>query len=574
MDGIIALALAKKYTDQVGQQIISAGFKVQVEQDRSILNGQGQEKILYLLPKASGSAGDGYDEFVYAQNSWEWVGKTDVDLSNYALKTEVGDLSNLPTTDKSSLVAAVSETFTNVSSGKALVASAITDKGVQTASDATFATMAQNIEDIPTGGGVKTQKVNFYDFKGNLAHSYTTAEAAELTEMPEAPTIEGFTFQKWNWSLASVKTWLTKHENDNCDLNVGGLYVTTDGHTRIYMHLREAELASLEMPFCIEQMDGTVTIDWGDGSTPETITAAGIYSHLWQVNQYPTDVVIDIEYIPSGATKLVLGRSVGYTTYGLFNNETYYASCVEKVEYGNNNNFSYYSATFKNCKNLKTINIPFGFSIIGNSTFQICTSLTSTVLPDGVTSIIDYAFYGCANLSLTVLPDGITSIGNRAFYNCTNLSLTMLPDGITSIGNSAFYGCVNLPLTVLPDGITSIGNSTFQNCISLTLTVLPDGVTSIIDYAFYGCTNLSLTVLPDGITSIGNSAFQNCTSLYIIDLTAFTDPQSIPTLANINAFNNIPTRARFWVKNQSMYDAFTTATNWSTYASKFVIKGA
>lgn len=148
MDGIIALALAKKYADQVGQQVISAGFKVQVEQDRSILNGQGQEKILYLLPKASGSTGDGYDEFVYAQNSWEWIGKTDIDLSVYALKTEVGDLSNLPTTDKSSLVAAVSETFTNVSDGKALVASAITDKGVQTSSDATFAIMAQNIEDI------------------------------------------------------------------------------------------------------------------------------------------------------------------------------------------------------------------------------------------------------------------------------------------------------------------------------------------------------------------------------------------------------------------------------------------
>ena len=319
--------------------------------------------------------------------------------------------------------------------------------------------MPTRIENIPTSGGVKPQKVNFYDFKGNLAHSYTAEEAAELTEMPEAPTIEGFTFQKWNRSLASVKLWLTKHENDNCDLNVGGLYVTTDGHTRIYMHLREAELANLEMPFCIHQMAGTVTIDWGDGSTPETITAAGIYSHVWQVNQYPTDVVIDIEYIPSGATKLVLGRSVGSTTYGLFNNETYYASCVEKVEYGNNNNFSTYSATFKNCNHLKSINIPYG----------------------------------------------VTSIGSEAFR---------------------------------------------------------------------GCTNLALTVLPDGITSISGGAFSDCACLYIIDLTAFTDPQSIPTLANTNAFGGIPAQAQFWVENQEMYDVFTTATNWSTYASKFVIKGA
>ena len=194
--------------------------------------------------------------------------------------------------------------------------------------------MPTRIANIPSGGEVEAQRVNFCDFKGNLAHSYTAAEAAELTELPAAPVIEGFTFQKWNWSLASVKTWLTKHENDNCDLNVGGLYVTTDGHTRIYMHLREAELAHIAMPFCIQQMAGTVIIDWGDGSTPETITAAGVYSHTWQVNQYPADVVIDIEYVPSGSPKLVLGRASGSTTYGLFNNETYYASCVEKVEYG------------------------------------------------------------------------------------------------------------------------------------------------------------------------------------------------------------------------------------------------
>ena len=481
MDGLIAYALSKKYADEVGQSILDAGFKTQVEQDRSILQTVGQEKILYFIPKTTAKPSDGYDEYVYSNNAWEQVGATDVDLSSYATKAEVGDLDNLPTTDKSSIVSAISETFTSVSNGKSLVASAITDKGVSTSSDATFEIMAQNIEAIPTGSP-KPKTVNFYDFKGNLAHSYTAAEAAELTEMPEAPVIEGFTFQKWNWSLASVKTWLTKHENDNCDLSVGGLYVTTDGHTRIYMHLREAELATLEMPFCIQQMAGTVVIDWGDNSNSETITAAGIYSHLWQVNSYPADVMIDIEYVPSGSIKLVLGLVAGGIPYGLFNNETYYASCVEKVEYGTNTDMLIYSATFKNCSKLKSINIPSGF-----------------------TNISGYAFSGCTNLALTVLPDGITRISGGAFSSCTNLALTVLPDGITRIGENAFRGC---------------------------------------------------------------------TSLYFIDLTAFTDPQAIPTLANVNAFQNIPATAQFIVANQEMYDAFTTATNWSTYASKFVIEGA
>ena len=50
------------------------------------------------------------------------------------------------------ITARMNEVFRSVSNGKALVASAITDKGVPTASDATFATMANNISQIGAGG--------------------------------------------------------------------------------------------------------------------------------------------------------------------------------------------------------------------------------------------------------------------------------------------------------------------------------------------------------------------------------------------------------------------------------------
>ncbi len=48
---------------------------------------------------------------------------------------------------------ALSGLFTSVSSGKARIASAITDKGVPTQEDASFADMAENIRRIPTGTG-------------------------------------------------------------------------------------------------------------------------------------------------------------------------------------------------------------------------------------------------------------------------------------------------------------------------------------------------------------------------------------------------------------------------------------
>lgn len=84
MDGLIAYVLSKKYTDKVAQTILSAGFKVQVEQDRSILEGEGEEKVLYLIPKEDSSSGDAYDEYVYAGGTWECVGSTSIDLSDYA----------------------------------------------------------------------------------------------------------------------------------------------------------------------------------------------------------------------------------------------------------------------------------------------------------------------------------------------------------------------------------------------------------------------------------------------------------------------------------------------------------
>ncbi len=59
-----------------------------------------------------------------------------VDLSGYAKTSELNSLK------------------TSVSEGKSLIASAVTDKGVNTAEDASFQTIASNIKNIP---GVKTR---------------------------------------------------------------------------------------------------------------------------------------------------------------------------------------------------------------------------------------------------------------------------------------------------------------------------------------------------------------------------------------------------------------------------------
>jgi len=67
-----------------------------------------------------------------------------------AVDAVVGDMSAVPTIAKDA-AGAISELFTNVSDGKAVIAAAITDKGIPTAASETFAKMADNIESIPVG---------------------------------------------------------------------------------------------------------------------------------------------------------------------------------------------------------------------------------------------------------------------------------------------------------------------------------------------------------------------------------------------------------------------------------------
>ena len=97
MADILTLAIVLSNANKKFEEAKREGFKVQVESDRSILESTGEEKIFYFLPKTVSKPKDGYDEFIYANNNWEQVGVTDVDLSMYgtALSLEDGILSLL-----------------------------------------------------------------------------------------------------------------------------------------------------------------------------------------------------------------------------------------------------------------------------------------------------------------------------------------------------------------------------------------------------------------------------------------------------------------------------------------------
>ena len=432
-----------------------------------------------------------------------------------------------------------------------VVDSAVLDAGMKSVADAIRAKAGTTdllawpdgfkaaVEGIQTGGGggttsdVAMKDVNFYDYDGTLVASYTLAEAKALTTLPDVPTHDGLTFQGWNWSLEKIHA-LTH------PMNVGAMYITDDGATRL--HIRIATIGRMTVPLYIGQtVANGVSIDWGDGSTAETLAGTGNVntSHIYAE---PGDYVISL--MPQDGCTLSFGNgSSSYCVMGATgNNGRVYCNMLQEVYIGKN------------------------VTSIGTHAFQNCYSLASITIPDGVTSIGNSVFQSCRSLTSITIPTGVTSIGDSAFGNCSSLVNITIPDGVTSIGTYAFNSCYSIASITIPTGVTSIGNSAFYSCSSLASITIPTGVTSISNYAFNGCSSLASITIPTGVTSIGNNAFNSCYGMRYYDFSACTD---IPTLSNSNAFKNIPSDCQMLIPS-ALYDEWKAATNWSTYADHIV----
>ena len=344
-----------------------------------------------------------------------------------------------------------------------------------------------------------------------------------------------------------------------------------DGNTHIWITLPEGRTSPM-LGVC---PNGTVTVDWGDGTTPDTLTGTSTSTVKWtpthnyaEAGDYVITLTVDGEMGFSGSSSSnQYANLLRYSSGGDSRNRAY-QNAVQKIEIGSGVT-SISGSAFFNCGSLTSIVIPDSVTSIGSDAFYNCYSLASIVIPDGVTIISGSAFNNCYSLTSIVIPDGVTSIGGGAFQYCCSLTSIVIPDGVTSIGSSAFKHCYSLASIVIPDSVTSIGTDAFNSCYSLTSMtsiVIPDGVTSIGNYAFYNCYSLTSVVIPDSVTSIGTYAFQNCYGIRYCDFTKHT---AVPALASTNAFTGIPADCEIRVP-AVLYDEWIAATNWAGYESKIV----
>jgi len=142
------------------------------------------------------------------------------------------------------------------------------------------------------------------------------------------------------------------------------------------------------------------------------------------------------------------------------------------------------SYAFRECKNLKSIELPYSLKTINDHAFEQARALESVIIPENTTKIEKEAFMYCSGLQSVEfevhnLYSSTQSLENNVFKGCTSLKEVKLGNKIKTIPEGTFYGCTALEELVFSYGITSIAKNVFYNCESLRTLFIPSSVTSI-----------------------------------------------------------------------------------------------
>ena len=437
----------------------------------------------------------------------------------------------------------------------------IVANGTYTASSDGLDGYSEVTVDVPGGVTPAPMKdVNFIDYDGTVVQSYSADDFANLSAMPENPSHEGLTAQGWNWSLADAKTYVAS----NGKLNIGQMYITSDGKTRLYISLPEGRTSPTLQLYL--NANSELDIDWGDESTHSTFTSTSA-DYKSERHEYSAfgNYVIAITVVSGGFVLQSSSKAVSSILWDGVNSSTSpdisYNTAIKKIEIGGGVT-SIGDNAFKNFR-LSSVTIPNSVTSIGDNAFQSCYTLSSITIPDSVTSIGNSILSYCYLLSSVTIPDSVTSIGNSAFSDCRVLTSITIPDSVTSIGTNAFQNCYSLSSITIPNKVTSIGNYTFNNCTSLSSITLSNKVTSIGTYAFQNCYSLSSITIPNSVTSISTYVFNNCSYMSFIKFESTTPP----AVFSSNAWNNVSTSTKILVPTGTLatYKSATNYPNPSTY---------
>ena len=468
--------------------------------------------------------------------------------------------------------------------------------------------MTEAILEISTysGEGADPNKpVKFWGIDGELLYSYSLGEIASMEELPPLPEKNGFICQGWNWSLDSL-------QYAEREIDVGAIFITDDGSTRVYVNLISS---TLDVVLGFGQSEAnSVQVDWGDGSPLESSDVSGIYTTVAMPHSYEQAGTYVIRLFPDEGARICLLGAETKTCMLRGNkeenkNEMAYESAIKKLEIGScverlynyscvmpaleritiPENVLYIDAAFEGSRRIEFIALPNGLKKLSSRMFSNCTALKQICFPDTNISEMDTScFHNCTSLERVTFPDTVTDVYSYLLGTCQSLKKFIVPKGLSYICSSMFYGCNNLREIVIHDNVTEIQSSAFSSCKALEKIALPSKLKSISNQMFSYCESLREVVIPDGVTEIGMNAFNYCYAL-----SAITIPSSVltigqyafggcygvkdyyfcasepPVLSATNTFQYITNNCKIHVPKGCL-EAYQTAEYWSEYADYMV----
>lgn len=325
-------------------------------------------------------------------------------------------------------MATIAENLQTIIDSKAAIKDAIEAKGVAVG-DAPLTQYASKIEEIESGGATEEaleNDVNFYDYTGFRVASFTIEEAKALTqEQYDAilpPTHEGLTFQEWNWSLEDIQTY------DRQYADIGANYITTDGNTHMNVTI---DYANVELS--ISGKNGTIYIDWGDGSEESSYTFPNYkynknFTHTYSTTSNKTITFRFQQKSEDGC--------YGFNEHG--NGLIWNGISITEILIGAYFNASNSVGTLSNIgKKHVSITIP----TYMNATINVSATLFKQIsFPRNSNLVVGYQFF-LYNLGKICFPKVIKSIAasNYAFYNYIHdkIVIPAYTDDVT-ISNGAF----------------------------------------------------------------------------------------------------------------------------------------
>lgn len=151
--------------------------------------------------------------------------------------------------------------------------------------------------------------------------------------------------------------------------------------------------------------------------------------------------------------------------------------------------------------------------IIGDFAFAECPDLEEVILPPTMVKLGEGIFRNCRNLKKINIPQRMWAIPKECFNGCESLEEIDLSPITLELGAFSFCGCTSLRGITFPGELKRVGNNAFSRCIKLEEVELPESVTLLDSYAFSDCISLRRVVLPANRERLGELIFSGCESL-------------------------------------------------------------